>query len=468
LAVVRYLISIAFVVIAYALCRRFARPLMTSKGSSLTTMAVVSIAWDAVKIGVPISDAFIVLAALALAGRLVRGQLRVRLPAPCLVGAGLIGFCILITAVVPVAQQYAATRYLISNGVAQTLSARRILDIAQGAKFELSMLVIPVLVITATRNKADIARLADLWVISAVVSALVAISDAAHLTHIYLTLLIGSVQGVDLGSNRGGGLTNHADHLATVAVMTLPVAVTWLARNRAWRIGGIGGIGVLLLGIYASGSRAGLVSGLLSLSLGLVFVERTRRLLIAALPSVVLLLLAAIAFDSHFIDSVLGHTRISSLSGSYSNIARQSLAAQAIDDFHYRPLTGIGFDVSTQAHSIYLQVLAAGGILSTVGFVAYIGGVASTVRLWVGGRYDALSGALAIATVSWLFNGTVGNDLVDRYPYIPIALLLAVWHHRSQQHTRWPSELATGRYIPAATTRVDHRHDLVAGGLIRR
>ena len=46
-----------------------------------------------------------------------------------------------------------------------------------------------------------------------------------------------------------------------------------------------------------------------------------------------------------------------------SNSLRRLLARQALSDFDYNPTIGIGYEVLVDAHSIYLQILAAGGLL---------------------------------------------------------------------------------------------------------
>jgi hypothetical protein len=52
-----------------------------------------------------------------------------------------------------------------------------------------------------------------------------------------------------------------------------------------------------------------------------------------------------------------------------SNVIREQLRQQAILDWQYDPIAGVGFSVITQGHSTYLQTLAAGGLIL---FVTYL------------------------------------------------------------------------------------------------
>jgi O-antigen ligase len=129
----------------------------------------------------------------------------------------------------------------------------------------------------------------------------------------------------------------------------------------------------------------------------------------------------------------------SSQSGQLSSRARDDLRARAIDQIEARPLTGVGFQEIKVAHTIYLQLLASGGPLAFCAFVAFVGGALAAAlrplrRRSLPGGERRLVLALGISLSGWLAAGLASNVLIDGYPYVPVALLLAIGlAHRPEQ-----------------------------------
>ena len=99
------------------------------------------------------------------------------------------------------------------------------------------------------------------------------------------------------------------------------------------------------------------------------------------------------------------------------------------------------------AHSIYLQILAAGGLLLASGMVLFWFGL---VRAgWRLRHVDPIAMFLVASVVVWLAVGLVENQLTDRYIYFPVAAIAAMT-------VRHQGKLDAG----AADSRVGDRHDL--------
>jgi O-antigen ligase len=115
-----------------------------------------------------------------------------------------------------------------------------------------------------------------------------------------------------------------------------------------------------------------------------------------------------------------------------SNEERSALAQQGVSDFLERPVDGIGLEAIAQAHNIYLQLLASGGLILTAGMLLYFGGV---LRAGYAERNDPdpLGACLFIAVVVWLAAGPFGNQIADRYLYFPVAMIAGLQQLRARE-----------------------------------
>jgi hypothetical protein len=95
-----------------------------------------------------------------------------------------------------------------------------------------------------------------------------------------------------------------------------------------------------------------------------------------------------------------------------------------------RPLTGYGFRWIESSHNIYLQLLLSGGILALAGFLLFVFGyLRAGFRTWgsVPEDMDDTARAATVSVALMLITGMVGNVIVDRYVYLPFALVFAMW-----------------------------------------
>jgi hypothetical protein len=94
-------------------------------------------------------------------------------------------------------------------------------------------------------------------------------------------------------------------------------------------------------------------------------------------------------------------------------------------------VTGVGFQVVLDAHSIPIQFWEAAGFLGIAAFVLYLTGVFATGRRLLRNP-DLPRGspefvkALMVSYGVWLLSGFLQNPLADRYIYLPVGLLLGL------------------------------------------
>lgn len=415
-------ISFLAAVAAFFMARKFARSTMNDFTSACVTLGVATVTWNAVKIGFPVGDLFFLVAAVPVFFRLVGERVRAPLPLACLIGIGFVTVAILLNALFPVSQDYSLGRYVVGTGNVALTEAQRVFgSIFVGIKMEVALAIMPLAVMAVTRTRERLSTLVDLWAMSSLANAFVALVDAAHLTHINNSL----VGSLSTAGGREGGLTNHPNHLATVLVMGIPIVLSWWRRGGNWRRASVGGTILLAAGINATGSRGGLAVGALIVVVASLTQPSLRRALATIAVPAAFALGAVFVLDSGLIHSLLGHTRFGSSTGSGSDAIRKAVAEQAIRDIEHRPLLGVGFDVADQGHSIYLQAIAAGGVVTLIGLAIYISGVIRTTQIRVAGKLDAMVVATLVSLLGWLILGGIENDFADRYPYVPMAMLLA-------------------------------------------
>jgi O-antigen ligase len=397
---------------------------LAAAGRVLLGAAFVVVAWNGVKVGghSALYLALVPAAALLLAQAIVVER-RVVLPRWLWAAGGGIAFAAALASLFPPSASYLAGRYVHVSALVR-YGGRSVphSNVGNLAKFELCLLAIPFLVLVAGRSGPALRRLADLWVLSGVASAAVATTDLLKLTHVSSHQL-----GIPtLG--RQAGLTVQPNHLAMMSAMALPLAALWWLRSPAWRAACAVALPLLVVGVYASGSRGGLVAGALALAAVAFGVPELRR---AGVRLLVVAAVVALAWSRHFVHglaSIAGRGRLlggSGASGATSDHQRHELLLQARADIAHSPIFGLGPRVVNEAHDIYLQLLASGGAIGLAAFLVFLVGVAHAAR--TGLRLDRqLALACAAAVGTWLVTGFVENQLVEPYLYVPAALLVAL------------------------------------------
>lgn len=301
-------------------------------------------------------------------------------------------------------------------------------------RFVVTLLFVPLLIGIVGDSHPRVGWMVDAWLASAVLNALVAVTDSFQL------ISIGElVTGFESVPGRAVGLSTHSNHLALVAAMALPVAVSRaitaprpLRRRLSWV-----SVVVLGAGIAVSGSRGGLLAGALGLLL-VLFLQRHEFKRIVG--GVVGFGAAVVIFAS-----ILNTASVSALRSGYdrltggvpstylqrSDAARRQAAGRAIGDFSRRPVTGAGLGTVRQGHDLYLQLLQGGGVVLFSAFALFcFGGLRMGRRLSRDPRLtsdmQSLAGALTVSLGAWLIGGLVENPVYDRYLYVPVGLLLGL------------------------------------------
>jgi O-antigen ligase len=229
------------------------------------------------------------------------------------------------------------------------------------------------------------------------------------------------------------GLTAHPNHLALVAAIALPVAVAQLAVASSPRRRILYGMlsAAMAIGLLVAGSRAafgGAAAGLLCL---LLLAGRNRRRVAPYVGGLLAVGLIAVALALATHTGFITLQRIAGVDTGQNTDTRLAYYRGALSDFIRSPIVGHGFQLIVQAHDIYLQLLQSGGLLALGAFAAFMVG---TLRLaWRLGHDPVVPAALrplvaglAASIVVWLINGVAGNQLYDRYLYVPIGLLLGL------------------------------------------
>lgn len=283
-----------------------------------------------------------------------------------------------------------------------------------------SLLGIPLMVGFAVGRRRDAARwIAMAYVAGAAVSGFVALADGLGVTAISPIFIA--------PGGRQTGLTLQPNHLAAAAALALPICV-WLIvqQERRSPIYGASCLTGIIIGLYESGSRGGAGASVFAVVLSLTLMRRLRRKMPLVFSGVISLTLAAVVALPALASQVARTTRLSGNAAGVasSNNARELLATQALHDFVHSPLSGIGLQVTLDAHSIYLQLLAAGGVLLLSSMLIFVVGALRTALYMESA--DECSVALLVSLLAWLAFGTVENGLTDRYLYFPVALIVAL------------------------------------------
>jgi O-antigen ligase len=291
-------------------------------------------------------------------------------------------------------------------------------------RFELAFLVVPIAIGAVASSWRRVNLLANLWLLSATISAAIATFDG------FTGAGIGtSITGVN-GGGRATGLAIHPNTFALTCAMTLPIALLRAAQLRGgWRIAAIASSGLLASGVLVSGSRVGLVSLVLAIGLTALLIPKLRsRIVVVGLTGVVLITLVAPTNNPLLegIDRLSGGGDSTLANGQRSDQFHESLEI-ALD----HPVTGVGFTVVADGHSLPLQVWETAGFLGIVALVLYSAGVFRTsLRLYreqgLPRGSPQLAGVLTISFAVWLIAGLLQNEIADRYIFVPVGLLLGL------------------------------------------
>jgi hypothetical protein len=315
-------------------------------------------------------------------------------------------------------------------------------------KLELVWLVIPPMLAIIATDRTRCVTLLDVWALSTVVSAAVGIVDIAG-----IHLAPNPIQG-----HRSSGLTLQPNYLGLGCAMGLPATLLWVGRSARWTIAGWAGVGILLGGVLVSGSRAGAAGALLAIAFTALAVPplRSRTALLFPVCGMAMILLLMLTTVGH---QILHQTRISTPLATYqSDAGRSQLHQVAISQFGARPLSGVGFGVVEDAHDIYLQLLAAGGVIALASFVVYLWGLAGAARHCFGGTLRNEAAGASVAIVVWLMSGPFENQLADKFLYILPGLLYAMSVVARKEAAGWAPNTSLSDQVHLRTDQPQRNH----------
>lgn len=267
-------------------------------------------------------------------------------------------------------------------------------------------------------GRARLESVVWLWVASATVSALYGIIVELD-THSFRRLV---------------GLSVHANHFATIAILALGPALA-LTTQRSYRLVALAAVMVLVVAEILSGSRAGLLG---MMAVFAVWALLSRQLVSLMAPGLVVAVGAIIMFlgvlplpEGNAIDRLLMRE---GSSVSVSNASRRDLLDENVARISNNPITGVGFDLARTAHNLYLQVWTSSGLLGLAGLSLVVIGCVMTpvMRVLTSSRDMLLSGLIA-GLAGFFVNGFFQTPLWDRYIWFAIGLTLLALRTVEQQ-----------------------------------
>ncbi|WP_433783354.1 O-antigen ligase family protein [Actinomycetospora sp. CA-101289] len=415
-------------------------------GIGLLFVAVTTATWNGLSgAAVPVAQPALAAALLVLVGVAVAQRRRLVVPAWVWVLGGAILLIAVTSTFWPTDPGYlsARTRVPVPAEVAAAIPSFEVANLVNAVRWLISAVALPVAVCLAVTSRPRLAeRLATAWVIGSTVNAAVAVTDELGVTAISARL----VSIVDIGG-RQAGLGAQPNHLALAVALVAPV-VTWRVLTSVvrwpWIVAGV----VLAGGLLSSGSRGGLVAAVLGIGLTVLSLSAGRRVIAPLLGAVACTVAVVWAVFPARVDDLLVALRLSGAdSAAESDAVRSQIADQALEDWVYSPVRGIGLPVVADGHNIYLQLLAAGGVLLLLGFATAMVGFALDGRdLAAGG--ETLATVLVVCTAVWLVVGLVENQLTDAFLYVPFAVVAGL---AARRRTRTPvtEQLVRGRGGPS-------------------
>lgn len=393
------------------------RPSVESIGFVLLASGVATASWDAVNPrGLPLADVLLAMALVTAMIQLLGGR-RLPIPQAWLYLPGLlIVFTFVILVLHPPPPEVFADRYHPPNNAAQLNgSSGYNTNVDNSVKFLLALVAVPWLLMTFGLGRARLSRLADAWCAGVCVNAVLAVLDEQGVTSVSAHL----IGFVDV-SGRQPGLTTHPNQLALAIVLTLPVAVSWGARRGTWQLMSAFAVGSLILAVLVTGSRAGIAAAFLAVGLTVAAQPALRRFVLwMTVPGSIVIAVNSERILS-FLGSALTESRFGEGHSVSSDLDRLHRLEQARRDFDSSPFYGIGMRVALEGHNVYLQVLAAAGIIGLAALTIYaLGALYAALSLW----HDMFARVMGVSIFLFFLLGVVSNNLVARYLFVPVGII---------------------------------------------
>jgi len=323
----------------------------------------------------------------------------------------------------PISQPYLDTRYATSQS-GRSLGERAG-TLPSLASLLLNNYGVPIVIILACMVLPKALR----WLIASYVVGAAFCCLAGVLGYYGVPVLINIFGGVPWGAGvRASGFTSHPLRLGTAGMMATALAC-WmvLQKHPLLKWGGWVSLPLLLGGVYVSGSRGGILAAVLVLGLSMFLLPDVRRRVHEVVGTVAVAVLALLFAFPSVVESLLGQTRLGGdQTTAASDVGRSQVLAQGIDDWHASPIYGIGIQYIAEAHTLYVGVLAAGGLIFAAGFWLFnIGSMITAVQSL---KFDrALGGALVATLGATLFYWTVADLIQTKTVATVFGFVVALW-----------------------------------------
>ena len=397
-------------------------------------LAVFASTWTGVLIGgLQIVDIALLVATALVGLDAVTGGRGFRIPWWIAIGTASVVLVAVLHVALPTGIEYYATRAVVASSAVDAMDGTPG-SLLIATRWIIAMAVLPIVAAYLAQTRPAVVRqMAIAFVAGVSVSAIVALSDWAGLSNVSTTLL-----GSASWTGRESGLASHQNNLGFACSLAVPLAVYVFRYARV--------LSVLALvfataGAVVSGSRGAQVGVAVAFLASTLLLQTGRKAVVwGAVLAALSLVLVNVLFPGYLTSSV-GLFRFDGASSAASDTERTIIQRQGWQDFAMSPFDGVGFPVITNAHSVPIQLLAAGGLILLIGFALYIvGAIGSGIK-----RRDVMeriSVPATICVVLWMAQGVVQNQLVDRYLYVPIAIIACVEvlaRVKAPKHSRAPA-----------------------------
>jgi O-antigen ligase len=381
--------------------------------------AAFTSSWTAVSVaGFKPVDILLAAAFLLTVLDMISGGRSIHVPVPVAVASLAVLVVVYSHQLLPAGSDYLANRFIVPSPFSAGPPES---GLVKGLQWLVALTVVPVLLIdqAVSRGSRALYAVMSAWCAGISLSAFISLTDYLDVTSVSYGLL-----GYTNISGRQSGLAAHPNDVGVATAMAASFAVLVSIH---WRVVGTGLLSLLGVGAILSGSRGGQVGLVFSLVALVAISPRSRSVVRWAFVAMLVPLgiLALLGFGTPNFSAGVLRWGGSEADTADSNHGRHELAVQALRDFSERPLDGIGLSDITGAHSIYLQLISAGGIILLGSF----GGLLATAvaAAWRRRAAAELLGAAAfVAVATWLLVGIIENQLVDRYLYFAIGSSFAI------------------------------------------
>jgi hypothetical protein len=394
----------------------------------LVLLAALTAPWTGIKLasgGAP-ADIFVVLALGIVGLMVVFGDLRFSIPSWTFVPCVAIALCVFVRQIDP-PQLYVRVLRMQLYGYYPD-------DVTKALFWIFAIVFVPTAIIACTA--IDIR--AAVWTMGAFVVGTTISSGIAVTDLIGLTPNIGRMVGESTqicaytcfnagGGARMNGLTDHPNTLAMTAAISIPIAMYFLATmSRKWLAAAA--LVVLFGGILASGSRGAQVAAPVCAIGAMLAMPKGGSLAITRWISV----LGAVSGGLVILMVIPSRVRqgvFRIFDGSQdalgSDSERVKLLRAGVEDWYSNPVFGSGISHIVEAHNIYVQFLASGGLVLAMAMLVYFFFVFR--ECWqLSEHQNVYARFLMISIGTWLVLGLVENAVTDRYLYYAVGCIAAL------------------------------------------